>query len=238
MNIGRHPIHRLALLALGLLAAGAAAAQEPPSPQQRVEMLKAWLAASQQQIRQYQWIETTRLAKGGEVKHEARNEVYYGVDGTLVKVPIGEPQKAKAPRGPLRRRAAAQAKEDLTAYLQSAVELVHGYIPPDPARLQQAYAEGRFSLAPVEPGKRSRLQFADYLKRGDSLGVEVEVPTNRLLALSVSSYLEDASDAVQMETATGLLPDGTIYTRTTTLRAPAKDIVVTVENSGYRPRDN
>jgi hypothetical protein len=136
------------------------------------------------------------------------------------------------PRGPLRKRMAASKKEEVTAYMQSAAALVHQYVPPDPSRIQQAVNSGNFSASPS--GQRVRLTFKNYLKANDALNVDVEVPTNRLMGISVVSYLEDAKDAIQLDVAMGLLPDGTIFSHRSTLAAPAKDVTVTIENSGHR----
>ena len=208
----------------------------PPTPQQRVAMLQQWLKASQVQLRAYQWVETTVLAKAGEEKSRQQNQVYYGADGQLVKVPAGSASggEASAPRGPLRKHAAAQAKEDLTAYLQQAAALAHSYVPPDPNRIQQSVNAGNFAVNMVVPGRQVRLDFKNYLKAGDVLSVDIELPTNRLMGMQVSSYLDTQTDAVKLDVTMGLLPDGTIYTAVTKLAAPAKDITVTIENAGHR----
>ncbi len=80
-----------------------------------------------------------------------------------------------------------------------------------------------------------RLEFTDYLKAGDLMAIEVDPATDRLLGLSVSTYLEKADDQVKLEVREATLPDGTTYTAQTTLDAPAKNIRVVIENSGYRP---
>jgi hypothetical protein len=231
-------IRLAALLMLGatLTHAEPAPPQSPPSPQQRVAMLKQWLAASQAQIRTYEWIETTVVAKGGEEKSRKQNTCYYGVEGQLQKVPVAGASggDSAAPRGPLRKRIAANKKEELTQYMQDAVALIHQYVPPDANRIQQAVNSGNFSASPS--GQRVRLTFRNYLKANDALNVDVEIPTNRLLGMSVSSYLDDAKDAIQLEVAMGVLPDGTIFTQHSTLAAPAKDITVTIDNSGHRRR--
>jgi hypothetical protein len=48
-----------------------------------------------------------------------------------------------------------------------------------------------------------RLDFGSYLKSGDVLGIEIELPTNRLLGMHVSSYLDDRSDEVDLERCGG-----------------------------------
>jgi hypothetical protein len=207
----------------------------PPTPQQRVAILKQWMAASQAQLRAYEWIETTVITKGGDEKSRKENTCYYGVDGNLQKVPVGGDADAEAgPRGPLRKKIAANKKAEVTAYMQSAADLVHSYIPPDPNLIQQSVNAGKLSVNMVEPGRRVRLDFHDYLKAGDLLSVDMELPTNRLLGMSVSSYLDTPKDAIQLDVTMSVLPDGTIYTEKSVLDAAAQGITVTVENSGYR----
>jgi hypothetical protein len=206
----------------------------PPTPQERVAMLKQWMQASQAQLRSYEWVETTVIAKGGEEKSRKLNTCYYGVDGKLQKVPAAEPAAEESNRR-LGKRIIAKKKEEIADYMKSAAELVHAYVPPDSNRIQQSVNAGKMTMSPQDGGRRVQLVFKDYLKAGDSLGVDIEVATNRLLGMRVSSYLDDStSDAVQMNVAMGVLPDGTIYTAKSTLSAPAKDMTVVVENTGYR----
>jgi hypothetical protein len=54
------------------------------------------------------------------------------------------------------------------------------------------------------------------------------------LGIKVSSYLENAKDAVTLDVRMGQLNDGTTYPSDVTLDAKAKNLMVTVKNSGYR----
>jgi len=47
--------------------------------------------------------------------------------------------------------------------MKEAVALVHAYVPPDPARIQQCVNAGKLSVNPVEPG----LQRNDTILRTD-----------------------------------------------------------------------
>jgi len=111
---------------------------------------------------------------------------------------------------------------------------VKTYVPPSPAKIQAAKDAGKVSIDVLEPGKRARLNFRDYEKPGDNLGVEVDLANNRPLAVKVSTYLDDAKDAVTLDVRMGQLNDGTTYAFNVTLDAKAKNIQVTVQNSGYR----
>ena len=111
-------------------------------------------------------------------------------------------------------------------------------MPPSPARIQAVKDAGKVSLDILQPGKRVRLNFRDYQKTGDNLGVEVDLTNNRLLGLKVNTWLEDAKDAVSLDARMGSLADGTTYADAITLDAPAKKIKVVVDNSGYRKMGN
>jgi hypothetical protein len=64
-------------------------AQAPqPSVQERVGALKATLAASQANLKQYEWIETTVVSLKGEEKLRKQQRCYYGADGALQKVVV------------------------------------------------------------------------------------------------------------------------------------------------------
>ena len=55
---------------------------------ERIAAIKQSLAVSQQNLRTYQWIETTAVSLNGEEKSRTQNTCYYGADGNLQKVPL------------------------------------------------------------------------------------------------------------------------------------------------------
>ena len=231
------------VLVIGIAMLGTSAiAQAPAQPTlgKRVAILIDWLKASQAQLRSYEWVETTVISKGGEEKSRKQNTCYYGVEGAIQKVPVGD-QSAKEGGPPgilipgkILKKGAEKKKKELMEYMQSAAALAKSYVPPDPERIQQVVSGGNFSVNMVDPNRRIQLVFRGYLKSGDEMSIDMELPTNRLLGMHVSSYLETAEDAVQLDVAMGVLRDGTIYMAKTTLNAKAKEVVVTIENSGHR----
>jgi hypothetical protein len=219
------------VLACGSLLA-AAQAQQPSLPE-RVAALKATLAASQTNLRQYEWIETTVVSLNGEEKSRKQQRCYYGADGTLQKVLV-DASPAPDPKRGLRGRIVANKTAELTDYMQNAVGLVKSYVPPNPAKIQAAKDAGNVGIDVLEPGKRIRLNFHNFQKPGDNLGVEIDIAGNRVLGLTVASYLDSATDAVTLDARMGQLNDGTTYASGITLNAQAKNLGVTVQNTGYR----
>jgi hypothetical protein len=220
-------------LLMAMMAAPVALSAQTDQVQERVAAIKQSLGESQQLLRQYEWIETTAISLKGEEKSRTQKRCYYGADGVLQKVPVTAPAAESKKRG-LRGKIVANKKEELADYMQSAAALMKSYIPPDPVKLQAVQKAGKVSIDMLEPGKRVKVNFADYAKPGDKLGVELDVEGNRLLGLTVGSYLAETKDAVQLDARFGLLDDGASYPKQITLNAPAKNVVVTVANSGYR----
>ena len=234
----------LALLGAWFVADGRAE-QAPAGGQgpDRVAALKQSMAASQKQLRQYEWIETTIISMKGEEKSRKQQRCYYGADGKVQKVPIDSGQAAQqSSGGGGRRRGGGRVKESIVEnkkegiqdYMEQAAGLIHQYVPPNPELIEKSKAAGKVATRPGAAGQVG-LDFNDYLKPGDRLSVELDGANNRLLGLNVASYLESPEDVVTLAVQFATLPDGTSYTAQTTLDAKAKNIRVVTQNSGHRP---
>jgi hypothetical protein len=221
------------------LAERPVAHQSPPTPDERVAALKQSLQESQARLRRYEWIETTIISLKGEEKSRKQQRCYYGADGKLQKVPVGDaPAAASSGRrgrgGRLKERVVENKKEDMQEYMERAASLVHHYVPPNPDDIDNAKKGGKLAVRPGQSG-RARLEFTDYIKPGDLLTIDVDAAANRLVGLTVASYLDTKEDAVALGVKFGALGDGTSYTEQTTLDAKAKQITVVIQNSGHRP---
>lgn len=203
------------------------------TPKERVAALKQILAASQTELRRYQWIETTVVSLNGEEKSRKQQQCFYGADGNLTKVLLTQPAPEEHKRG-LRGKIAESKKEELTDYMREAIDLVHRYVPPDHARVEASLNAGKVSVQVLQPGKLVRLVVADYLKAGDSLTLDIDLITNIPLAANVKTYLATPSDPVTLAVKFGVLQTGVMYTSGTDLTAPGKGLAVSVTNSGYR----
>ena len=214
-------------------------AQAPANPDQMVAALKQNLAESQKNLRKYEWIETTTISLKGEEKSRKQQRVYYGADGTLTKVPIGEPQPQAAQtgggrRGRLKEEVVAHKKDEMKDYMERASTLIHQYVPPSPAQIQKAKDAGNMALRP-QPQGQVRVEFQNFIQPSDMLAITVNAKAALPSALNVATYLDKPQDAVTLAVGFATLADGTNYTSQTTLDAKSKNIRVVVENSGYRP---
>jgi hypothetical protein len=67
--------------------------------EERVAALKQSVARDQQNIRQYEWIETTVITLKGEEKSRQQKQCYYGAEGSLQKVEVRRRRRRKRSEG-------------------------------------------------------------------------------------------------------------------------------------------
>lgn len=223
----------VATIALALL--GSARAARGEEPREKVAAIKASLANSQAALRKYEWIETTVISIKDEEKARTVKRCYYGEDGKVQKVPLAAPpEEAAAPKRGLRGRIVEKKKEELTEYMKEAVELVKAYVPPEADRLRASEAEGKLAIQPLPGGGKARLTFKDYLKKDDSLGIDLDTKDNRLAGLEVATYMDSDKEPVTMTARFDTMQAGIVYPAKIVLDAKGKHLNVAIENSGYR----
>jgi hypothetical protein len=199
------------------------------SAQDQVNAFKQSLAKNQQQLRQYQWIETTTISMKGEVKSQVLKSCSYGPDGQVQKQEISATQ-AEMPGG-LRGRAAAKKKGEITDYMKQAVALVKQYVPPDGQRIQAAKDAGNLSFTPVGGGLM--LTVRNYLKPGDALTLNLRSGME-LQKASINTYLDSQEDKVMLDVNFASLSNGVDHPGRIVLNAPAKKMQVVIQNADYR----
>jgi hypothetical protein len=117
-------------------------------------------------------------------------------------------------------------------YMGDVKNLLTLYVPPDPQKMQQAFAAGNVSLNPSSG--LVNLVFKNYAQPGDQMTITFDPATKKVISLSVQTYMGQSKDAVTLQVQMGSLPDGTNYAQQTVLNATAKQLVVTTTNSDYR----
>lgn len=215
-----------------VLVALAPAPSAQPDTAARVTAIKEWIAQSKAHLKNYQWIETTVVSYKGEDKTTKVANCYYDVTGTLQKVQTSV--TAPKPKPGIRGAIARDKTKDMTEYMEKAQALVKTYMPPNAEKLQASKDAGKMSVDFLPGGQNVRLNFHDYQMPGDNFSVSLDPATNKPLGFGVATYIDDPKDAVVLAVTIGTLPDGTGYADKTTLDAKAKEVQVTVTNSGYR----
>ncbi len=193
--------------------------------------VKAAAQRNQAQMQHYSWISTTQVSYDGKVKSTKVESVSYGPDGQQQKNLVSN---TDAPKPPGLRGAVAQRKGDeMKTELESAVALIHSYVPPNPQQLQAAVAAGGMTLSPAPPGVAT-LVFANYQLPGDAMTLTFAIEPKLIQTVNVATWLDSPSKPVTLTVQFESLPDGTNVPSTTTLTLPSSKLDVTVTNDNYQ----
>ena len=143
-----------------------AAAQ--PAPQERVAAVKQSLQESMAALRQYEWVETTIMRVKGEEKSRIQQRCYYGADGKVQKIALTQPAEqqdsgGRGRRGRRRERIVERKTEEVTDYMQRAVQTVHSYLPPDPVLIQKSRDAEKVTVQPLDAGRANVDRFGSGL---------------------------------------------------------------------------
>jgi hypothetical protein len=210
-----------------------AGAQAPAALQEKLAAAKHSAARNQQALRSYTWIEKSQLSFKGEVKNTKLSSCRYGPDGKVQKTMLGDPPPPPEKKRGLRGKVIEKKTEEMKDELQAATALVHQYLPPDPGLMQVVMGAGKASMAQQGPGAVA-LTFSDYLKAGDSLTLTFDPAVKAMRQIGVSTYLDAPGSPVTLDVALQSLPDGTHYPATVSMKMPASQVEVRIENSNYQ----
>ncbi len=197
----------------------------PVAEQQKIAAIERSIQTSAENLKTYEWVETTVVSVKGVETIREQSRCHYGEDGALVKVPAGD---APALTG--------REKRDLAAYVDQAKSLIELYLPPDRQRLRAAEQAGRTILTVHDDATRFWLEVPGFRKAGDVLRVEVDPSAERLVGLAITTYADRPNDVVSFDVRFGVLEDGTTYPATVCVDRGSKEVRIALENSGYRKR--
>jgi hypothetical protein len=90
--------------------------------------------------------------------------------------------------------------------------LISMYVPPDPARIDQARQAGKISLNPA--GGAVNLIFTDFVQPGDLMTVTFDMASKTIVSINIDTYMGETKDKVTLQVQMATLPDGTtMYSR-------------------------
>jgi hypothetical protein len=219
------------VLAAIALAAGArpAAAQDL---QQRLAAVKQSVAANQQALRSYTWLEKTELILKGEVKATKVDSCRYGPDGKVQKTPVVQPPPPEKKRG-LRGKIIANKTEEMKDELQATVALIQQYVPPDSGRIQVVMNAGTASVSQAGPDLLA-FNFPGYAKQGDVLTITFDKAITGLRQIDVKTWLEKPEEPAMLKVVMQSMPNGISFPGSIVLSIPASNIEVRITKSNYQ----
>jgi hypothetical protein len=220
----------MTISAVALVASLQAVAQNP-AVQEKLAEVKQAVAANKQQLSQYQWTESTQITLNGDPKPPSESLCRYGPDGQVQKTPLGPPPPPPS-GGRLKQRVIEKKTAEMKDYMGDVKALLAQYVPPDPQKMQQAFAAGNVALNPA--GGMVNLVFTNYAQQGDQMTLTFDTSAKKIVSLSINSYLGQAKDAVTLQVQMASLPDGTNFVQQTIVNATAKKLVATTTSSNFQ----
>jgi hypothetical protein len=210
---------------------------ESQEMQQRLAEVKQSLAFNKQVLAQYTWMEQQIISVKGEQKKEELFNVQMGPDGKPQKTPVDpdsvsdSDRKMRGLRGRIKERKIDEYKE----YGESIKTLIEQYVPPDKDMLQQSYQQGNVMIGPMagQPNQY-RVVVSNYIKQGDSMTIVMDKATLSITSLTISTYLSDPSDAVNVNVQFARVPNGgPFHAATEVINGVSKQLTIEIQNIDY-----
>jgi hypothetical protein len=240
MNNHKTTRHIVKAIVPFLLACSAFAQTEPQAQTMRQELqkMRQAFAKNKQELRDYQWIETTTLTIDGKSRPPKQSMCRYAADGTLQKISLGGQQASARPQGvslPLRgglvrKLVAKKKKDEIQQDLTQIRALAHMYMPFDREKFTVAFTTGHVNLARKGTDK-DVLVINDYAKQGDELKITLNHSTMQVEQISVKTYFDKPKDVLTATIQYSRLGDGTAYPGVTMVDAPSKQLTIAIVRS-------
>jgi hypothetical protein len=218
----------LAVLALAAFASPTAA----QDLQQKLAAVKQSIAANQQALRSYTWLEKTELSLKGEVKATKVDSCRYGPDGKVQKTPVVQPPPPEKKRG-LRGKVVANKTEEMKEELQATVALIQQYVPPDSGQIQVVINAGTVSVSQAGP-EAFAFTFPGYAKQGDALKITFNKAITALRQIDVQTWLDKPEEIVTLHVTMQSMPGGPSFPGTILLTIAKSQLQVRITKSNYQ----
>jgi hypothetical protein len=203
-----------------------------PEMQEKVAAVKAAMAANKQALAQYTWVEQDTISIKGEQKKQEHFQVVLGPDGKPQKTSLDAPPQESGREGRLKKHIIEKKTEEYKDYADQIKALIQKYVPPEKDLIQQAQQQGNLMIGPE--GEDLKLTISNYLKSGDNMTMIVDKTEMGLKSLSISTYLNDQSDSVNVTVQFSRIPGGPNHVSSETINGVSKQLTIAVQNSNYQ----
>jgi hypothetical protein len=227
----RTPIGVVVATVAVVVAVGA----QPASPQdlqQKLAAVKQSIAANQQALRSYTWLEKTEISLKGEVKATKVDSCRYGPDGKVQKTPVVQPPPPEKQRG-LKGRIVAKKTEEMKDELQATAALIQQYVPPASDQIQVVMNAGTASVGQAGP-ELLAFKFPGYAKAGDALTITFDKAVTALRQIDVKTWLDKPEEPATLRVVMQSMPNGISFPGSIVLSIPASKLEVRITKSNYQ----
>jgi hypothetical protein len=218
------------------LLASLGRAQTASVPQ--MQALAKSMAASQQRLRIYQWIEVKQVTIDGNDGPKMAFRCSHGTDGRLIREPLNGPTPQQFDFNTELMALFGQIGDRSDRdYMQKATQLAESYIPLNTERML-SLVQGGTVTANIDSGSGfANLTFRDYALPGDQMIVAVDPQAQRIVNVMVNTYIGENKprNGLTLMADYETLSDGTNHLRKSVIQPNAKKIVITTRNENYQP---
>jgi hypothetical protein len=213
-----------------------AVAQNPELQQRTAEMQQA-AAMNKQELMQYTWQEQVNTLLKGELKKQEHFQVLLGPDGKPQNTSLDPPASAEPSGGRLKRHIVEKKKEEYKEYADGIKELIRQYVPPEQDTLERAFQQGNIMIGPAPAAAgQYRMVISNYIKKGDNMTLVIDRAQKSLASISITSYMDDPSDAVNVAVQFDKIPGGPNHVASQTINGVKKGLTIQIQNTNYRKR--
>lgn len=227
-------VSALLVLAFGTRFVRPVAAQNQEM-QERVAEIKQATAQNKQALAQYTWVEQVTISLKGEQRKQEHFQVRLGPDGKPQKTSLDPPPAPPEHEGRLKKHIVEKKTEEYKDYADQIKALIQQYVPPEKDLIEQAREKGNIMMGPAAgaPGEY-RLVFSNYFKQGDNMTLVIDKTQKDLVSLSIGTYLNDSSDAVNVTVVFARVPNGPDHVSGETINGVSKKLTIAIQNSNYQ----
>lgn len=205
--------------------------------QQKVAEIKQAAAQNKQALSQYTWMEQVTISLKGEQKKQEHFQVRLGPDGKPQKTSLDAPGSSDSGgrEGRLKKHIVEKKKEEYKDYADQIKALIQQYLPLEKELLEQAYQKGSIALSPAgAPSGEYQLVISNYLKQGDKMTLVVDEEQKDLVSLTIATYIDSPSDAVNVSAQFARIPGGPRHVLSETINGVSKQLIISIQNSNYQ----
>lgn len=204
--------------------------------QQKVAEMKQAAAQNKQALAQYTWMEQVTISLKGEQKKQEHFQVRVGTDGKPQKTSLDAPESADSGgrEGRLKKHVVEKKKEEYKEYADQMKALIQQYLPPEKELLEQAYQKGSIALGPAGAPNEYQLVISNYLKQGDKMTLVVDQEQKDLVSLTIATYMDSPSDAVNVSAQFARIPGGPSHVSSQSINGVSKQLSISTQNSNYQ----
>jgi hypothetical protein len=222
---------------LGAAAAGfgGTLAAQDQAMQEKVAEVKQEVAMNKQALAQYTWVEQVTISLKGEEKKQEHFQVRLGPDGKQQKTSLDPPPSEPEHEGRLKKHIVEKKKEEYKEYADDIKALIQQYVPPEKELIEQARQKGNIMVGPQggAPGEY-KLVLSNYVKQGDNMTLVYDKTQKSLMSLTIATYLNDPSDAVEVNVQFSRIPNGPNHVSGETINGVSKHLTIAIQNSDYQ----